>query len=77
MEIKLKEENIQLAKINIFVETKLINASNALNAFWAIDNVRICNENGNHMMILKLYVSNLIDLRGKSDLFKFEISYPV
>lgn len=45
LEIKLKEENIKLEKINIFVETKLQNDSEK-NAFWAVDEVRICNENG-------------------------------
>ncbi|KAJ8923877.1 hypothetical protein NQ315_006653 [Exocentrus adspersus] len=55
MEIKLKEENIQMDKINIFVETKFRDPS-ALNqtGYWAIDNVRVCNENEVKVSYLRL-----------------------
>ncbi|CAH1965540.1 unnamed protein product [Acanthoscelides obtectus] len=45
LEIKLKEENLQVEKMNLFVETKFVNESQDTRGFWAIDDVRICNEN--------------------------------
>lgn len=46
--VKLKDDNVETDKLNIFVETKFIEASeNQTNGFWAIDDVRVCHENGN------------------------------
>lgn len=46
MEIKLKEENIKAEKLNLYAETKFRNPELNQNGYWAIDNIRICNENG-------------------------------
>lgn len=55
VEIKLKEENIQMDKVNLFVETKYVDSkSNETGGFWAIDNVRVCNENEIKVTFLKL-----------------------
>ncbi|XP_056638820.1 uncharacterized protein LOC130446528 [Diorhabda sublineata] len=55
VEIKLKEENIQMDKVNLFVETKYSDTkSNETGGFWAIDNARVCNENEIKVTFLKL-----------------------
>lgn len=46
MEIKLKEENIKVETLSLFVETKFKNSELNESGYWAIDNFRICNENG-------------------------------
>lgn len=69
-EIKLKEENIRLDKMNLFVETKLTNISSNNTGFWAIDNVRVCNENGKVMIMFILLRSNSINFRGEGNIFE-------
>ncbi|KAG5891652.1 hypothetical protein JTB14_020070 [Gonioctena quinquepunctata] len=54
MEIKLKEENIQLEKVNLLVEAKFMNNNLSVPGFWAIDDVRVCNENEVKMTFLKM-----------------------
>lgn len=44
--IKLKQENIQDTFTDIFVQTKLRGYSVNQTGFWAIDDIRICHENG-------------------------------
>lgn len=56
--IKIKKENIQADKINIFVETKFKIQTNRTDGFWAIDNVRTCNENEVRITYLKLKSKN-------------------
>lgn len=57
MEIKLKEENIQADKLNIFVETKFKSPDTKQSGFWAIDNVRVCNENGKTSLQVKKIIT--------------------
>jgi hypothetical protein len=48
--IKLKSENILSDNLNIFVETKFAETSgNRTEGFWAVDDVRVCHENGNYL----------------------------
>nr|XP_023019402.1 uncharacterized protein LOC111508196 [Leptinotarsa decemlineata] len=54
MEIKLKEENIQIEKVNIFVETKFVDKKLNVSGFWAIDDVRVCNENEVRVSFLRM-----------------------
>ncbi|XP_050510220.1 uncharacterized protein LOC114349462 [Diabrotica virgifera virgifera] len=55
VEVKLKEENIQFDKLNLFVETKYVDGSSKISdGFWAIDDVRVCNENEVKVSYLKL-----------------------
>ncbi|CAG9813738.1 unnamed protein product [Phaedon cochleariae] len=44
-EVKLKDENVEFDSVNIFVETKFVDDTQKIPGFWAIDDVRVCNEN--------------------------------
>ncbi|XP_060534337.1 uncharacterized protein LOC132706804 [Cylas formicarius] len=55
IEIKLKEEKIDTEKINIFVQTHFDDEKlERAEGFWAIDNVRVCNENEVKVSFLKV-----------------------
>ncbi|CAG9860166.1 unnamed protein product [Phyllotreta striolata] len=56
-EVKLKEENAQYKKLNIFVETKRLHSNSNESGYWAIDNVRVCHENEVKVSYLTLDVS--------------------
>ena len=45
--VKLKDDHIEIDKLNIFVETKFTKNLNQSEGFWAVDEVRVCHENGN------------------------------
>ncbi|KAJ8973052.1 hypothetical protein NQ317_011332 [Molorchus minor] len=58
VETKLKVENIPFDKLYIFVETRPIDGTlNGTEGFWAIDNVRVCNENEVKVSFLKFNYS--------------------
>nr|CAI5845464.1 unnamed protein product [Callosobruchus analis] len=66
LEIKLKEENFQAEKINLFVETRFINESQETLGFWAIDDVRICNEN--EVKVSFLHLKNISITNSTDDI---------
>ncbi|XP_050305913.1 uncharacterized protein LOC126743031 isoform X2 [Anthonomus grandis grandis] len=54
-EIKLKQENIQLGRFNLFIETRFSpSAKEPKTGWWAYDGVRVCNENEVKVTYLKL-----------------------
>nr|XP_008195175.1 PREDICTED: uncharacterized protein LOC662380 isoform X1 [Tribolium castaneum] len=48
--VKIKDDNVESDKLNIFVETKSANND----GFWAVDDVRVCHENEVKVTFLKL-----------------------
>ncbi|XP_044263744.1 uncharacterized protein LOC123010725 isoform X2 [Tribolium madens] len=53
--VKIKDDNVEVEKLNIFVETKFVGGSaNQTNGFWAVDDVRVCHENEVKVTFLKL-----------------------
>ncbi|KAL1513774.1 hypothetical protein ABEB36_003139 [Hypothenemus hampei] len=69
-EIKLKQENIQLKRFNLFVQTEFVNEPNGESkGWWAYDDVRICNENEVKGTYLKLNQSFAPDDTSVADIF--------
>ncbi|XP_063905545.1 uncharacterized protein LOC135124423 [Zophobas morio] len=52
--VKLKDDHIEIDKVNIFVETKFTKNLNQSEGFWAVDEVRVCHENEVKVTFLKL-----------------------
>lgn len=52
--IKLKEQNLISDKQTIFVETKFVGQDlNATEGFWAVDDVKVCHENGKKIIFIQ------------------------